>query len=203
MCYNISVDVIGGNFNYWIVNMMAEQIYNEGLTIIDEIGQVRYEINKANRGIENADFRLSLLSDKNDPMWNRIKRENMMFLENARKKYEMLCQKLRGYKSMCMPNEWKSLLQAFGVTLARTEAIEHVADSLWDEQDLQKALSQTSDMILKKCQELGTAKNNGDNDIITIIESELNYYENDMKSHHWGQSRLESLNFKTTEEKSK
>ena len=182
---------------------MTSQTYNEGLIIIDEIAKARHEMNKANVGIENADFRLSLLSDKNDPLWNRIKQESIIELEKATGRYEMFREKLNSYKHMCMPNEWTALLRAFGVTLARTEVIEHVADSLWDEQDLQRALSKTSDMILKKRQELEIAKNNGDNDAITVIESELNYYENDMKSHHWGQSRLETLNAKTTEEKSK
>lgn len=182
---------------------MESKNYNEGLNIVDEIVKARCEINKANNGIENADFRLSLLADKNDPMWNKIKQDNINTLEKATEQYEMLRKKLNTYKQLCMPEEWTSLLQVLGIALARTEPIEHVADSLYDAQDLQKALSETANIILKKHQELEEAKNNGDTDRVTVIRAELNYYENDMKSHHWGASRLEALNIKSTEEESK
>mgnify|MGYP003306393279 CR=1 FL=1 len=172
---------------------MANQTYNIGLNIISEITKSRYEMNRADSGIKNASFRISGDGKSTDQMWTRIKEENEQKLETATNNFQFLYQNLMDLKHQCTSDEWKMLLQALGVTLAKTENIEHVGENLWDARDLQYALNQTGDMIKQKVTQLKETQENGDEDLEIIINAELSYYENDMKKHHWGEDRLKKI----------
>lgn len=171
--------------------MVITNDYNRD-DIIKEIYKARKDINLAKWEIENAEFRISLNSS-NDEMWNRKRIEAYQKLEFANNKFKELHDKLISLKEKYSKYEYESLLKQYGIVLGMTEDIDHVEDSLFDEKDLQRAIKQTSEMIRKKQEELLKAKKSNNEDMVIILSAELGYYENDMRKHYWGESRLDML----------
>lgn len=159
--------------------------------IIQEIYAVRNAAKQSEIKIENAKFRLS--QTPGDDMWSRIKQEEEKKHYELGKQYAALHAQLISLKPQCSKEEYESLLQQYGTVIGMTENINHVEDSLHDEHDLHKAIEQTSHMIEKVRSEIEFAKENLDEDIVTMLSAELSYYENDMKKHYWGESKLESM----------
>lgn len=173
--------------------MEAPNGYN-GEDIIGDIYRARKAIYVAERGVGNADFRIVNDGSRIDKMWIDIKNEKLKEYEKAMEHFENLYQKVISSKNQSSKEEYNLLLKKLGIVLGMTENISHVEDNLYDERDLQQALDETSDMIKQKREELKTAAENGEEDLVIILSSEIEYYENDMKKHYWGESRLEILN---------
>ena len=171
--------------------------YN-GADIIGDIYRARKAIYVAERGVGNADFRIVNDGSRIDEMWINIKNEKLSEYKKAQEYFESLYKKVISSKNHMSKEDYNLLLKKLGIVLGMTENINHVEDSLYDERDLQQALDETSDMINQKREELNNAKQQGDEDLIIILSSEIEYYENDMKKHHWGESRLEILNSDTS-----
>ena len=169
--------------------------------IINEICRTRVEIKKAKRGIGNAEFRIVNDGSAIDKMWIGIKEEEQKKYNDATQKLENLNEQLMFLKKECSKEEYERLLSEYGVVIAMTEDIDHVENSLYDEQELQKALDETSEMIQKKREELIVAQESMNEDKIIMLSAELEYYENDMRKHSWGEARLESLNSKSNKTK--
>lgn len=168
------------------------EIFNNKEDLISDIYKVRLEILKSKRAIENANFRLNH-SSSNDGLWLKIKEEQETRLQKAENQFEKLYQQLMLSKKVQPKEQFETMLQSFGVVLGMTEDINHVENSLYDEKELHQALDQTSDKILEKQEELKEIEEKGNTDLATIIRSEISYYENDLKKHYWGKTRLENL----------
>lgn len=127
-------------------------------------------------------------------MWQRIKDEHEKKLNDVTNRLGILYQEFFSLKASVSKEEWTYLLESLGNVLAKTEDIEHVANSLYDEHDLHRALTAVEKIIKKKLEELEIAKEQGDEDSVTLINSQLRYHTNDMCSHYWGKERLEHMN---------
>ena len=156
--------------------------------IIDEIEKTRIEINKSKTIIANADFRLSQYDDQ---MWVNIKEEQRQKLEQLNKKLGLLYQKFGLLKNTLSDFYWKVELELLGFTLAKTENINHVQNSLLDEFELKKSLDQTELAMEKYYALLG--RENDKPDASVVINSAIKYFKEDMKSHYWGEGRLKQI----------
>jgi len=166
------------------------EVYESGKNIINLIQEKRKEISFEQRNVENATFRLSL---SQSDMWERVQLEHYTKLEVAQEEYKKLYRNFISLKSLCSKEEWEQLLSQLGTVLAQTERVNHIVDSMYDESDLKKALDQTETIIIKEYGNLKEAVEMNDQDSIIIISSKLDYFENDMKKHHWGEARLKNI----------
>ena len=156
--------------------------------ITDQIEQTRIQINKTKAMIANADFRLS---QNEDQMWVNIKKENEQKLEQLNKKLELLYGKFGLLKNTLSDFYWRLELELLGFTLAKTENINHVQDSLHDEFELKKSIDQTELAIEKYYALLDREKDN--KDASAVINSALKCFKADMKQHYWGEERLKQI----------
>lgn len=156
--------------------------------ITDEIEQTRIEINKVKALIANADFRLS---QSEDQMWINTKKDQELKLEQLNKKLELLYEKFSLLKNVLSDFYWGLELELLGFVLAKTENINHVANFLHDEFELKKSIDQTELAIEKYYALLDREKDN--KDASAVINSALNYFKADMKSHYWGEERLKQI----------
>ena len=171
-----------------------DEKYRYSDDIIGKIYRARCDIKKAKRGIGNAEFRITNDGSNIDKMWIKIKEEEQKKFNDAQTQFANLYSQLISSKSQYSKDQYENILREFGVVMGMTEDINHVETSLYDEYDLQKALDETGNMIKQKKEEIESAVQNGDEDLVTILTAELSYYERDMRKHHWGESRLEKLN---------
>ena len=174
---------------------MENSEFHNAREVINDIKQVRLQMNAESIRRSNAEYRISQ-SIITDEMWIKIKKEAEDKFKLANRKFELLMEKLISFKSLCSNIEWNYLLDELGVVLAQTENINHVADSLFDDDDLRNALDETSSMIETKNEELKEANKENNEDLVVIIKSELKYYDSDMKKHPWGVDRLKNLYYK-------
>ena len=165
---------------------------SEGREIIDQIEKTRIEINKSRYHINNANFRISKQENNDtDDMWINIKKDYELKLKQNTEKLDLLYQKFYLLKGNISDLYWNMLLDTLGVVLAKTEQINHVENSLQDETELKKAIDQT-EIAIEKCYE----KLNSDmvdDDLAIVMNSQIRYYESDMKHHQWGIDRLNSI----------
>jgi len=167
--------------------------YEKIVELINLIKITRKEVNHEQYHVENADWRIKMMNST-DGMWHRIKEEHEVKLKEVNSKLQNLYREFYSLKETVSKEDWNTLLKKLGEVLAETENIEHVANSLYDEFDLNRALNEVEKTIYKKLEELETAREQKNEDAITIINEEINYHINDMSTHHWGQSRLEKMN---------
>lgn len=158
---------------------------------INLIKTTRTKMNRELRAMENAKFRISLENASNgDNTWQLVySRQSAAYT----KSYEMLQELIQSFFSLkptYSKEEWERLLGDLGYTLALTENIPHVVDNMFDEKDLIEALDKTSDAIKTLNEKLRLALESGNSDQILLIASQLQYYEDDMRQHHWGEDRL-------------
>lgn len=163
-----------------------------GKELIDAIEQTRKEINKEKYHINNANSRISEDEQSStDEMWKKIKTEYEIKLQQSTKKLEILYEKFYLLKNSYSKLYWDMLLEILGCVIAKTENICHVEDSLHDEFELKKAIDQT-ELAIENCYEI-LKQDKENEDLVVIINSELKYYESDMKKHHWGEERLKRI----------
>lgn len=156
--------------------------------ITDQIEETRIQINKEKAMIANADFRLS---QNEDEMWVSIKKEHEQKLDQLNKKLELLYEKFAILKNTLSDFYWKLELELLGFTLAKTENIHHVPDCLHDEFELKKSINQT-ELAIEKYYAL-LARETDNKDAVAVINSAINYFKADMKSHYWGEERLKQI----------
>lgn len=155
--------------------------------LIKGIEFLRKESNRVRGLIKNAEFRLNLIPG--DETWTKIKKENEAQLAVITENLKNLYQKLFALKATLGASVWQSTLVSLGTVIASTENINHVANSLGDERDLNEAIDDTENAIVTVQQSLV----NADEDMQIILGAQLEYYKNDMRQHFWGEERLAKL----------
>lgn len=158
---------------------------------IDLIQAIRIKMNRELRAMENAKFRMSLQKNSNgDNTWQLVYSRQSAAYAKSYQTLQDLIQTFFSLKPSYSSEEWERLLGDLGHTLALTENIPHVVDNMFDEKDLIEALDKTSEAIKTLNGKLKLALESGNSDQTILIASQLQYYEDDMRQHHWGDARL-------------
>lgn len=158
---------------------------------INLIKTIRIKMNRELRAMENAKFRISLENaSSGDNTWQLVYSRQSAAYTKSYEMFQKLIQSFFSLKPIYSKEEWERLLGDLGYTLALTENIPHVVDNMFDEKDLIEALDKTSDAIKTLNEKLRLALESGNSDQILLIASQLQYYEDDMRQHHWGEDRL-------------
>ena len=177
------------------------EYHEQAKEIIKRTIETRKNINRVK---ENLEYRIShfiKLTEGKDEMWINLRDQSLKELECLNEEEAILASELHYVGEFMDDSLFRIVLQDYGYALASTSGVEHVANNLRDEKDLQTALSQTEVMYRKKRQELADALQEIDeehhrpniDEIVVVIESEIRFYEKDFESHPWGKERLESL----------
>ena len=162
--------------------------------ILKLIEETRISINHEKQLLKNANFRLGLIPD--DEFWLDKKTEVESELLKLQMMEERLIREYLGRKNIYNAVEWRSKLEDFGTSIAKTSGVLSIRESMNDEFELHKAIDSTINVISSKKEEYESAKNNHNEDLMVIINSELEYYKSDITMHHWGEQALEKLDWK-------
>lgn len=164
----------------------------KGEQLLNLIEKSREELNYENYHIKNADWRIKT-HHLTDGMWYKVREEHTAKLQEVNSRLEKLHQDFYSMKPSLPSKDWHYLLAELGTILAKTEDIEHVANSLYDEYDLNRALNEVEQTINNKWNELEIAKEKGDEDSMILVNAQIKYHVEDMSLHHWGEQRLEKM----------
>ena len=168
-----------------------DEFFDKGLDIIQRVRENRKETIKNEDLLSNALFRLSQSPDSE--MWLKEKELRDKTIKGLQEELSVLETELHYLKPEMDEDYFKILLTQYGTVLAETTNIYHVKQSMYDEFELSKALSQTSEAIKIKNHELEKALEDGNEDLATILNAEIRFFRADMKNHHWGIDRLETI----------
>ncbi len=175
--------------------------FDKGLDIIQRTRELRKKINKEIYFVENASFRLSQVP--NDEYWTNEKEKHLKELESYKEETAVLETELHYLKDTMDYDFYKLLLQNYGHVLAATSPIPHVEESMYDEFELNKALSATAEAIKIKQAELEKAINEDNKDYAVVLSAEIKFYRDDMKKHFWGVQRLEKIDEESIKDEGK
>ena len=167
------------------------EYYQKGIDIISRTKENRIATNKNLDFIQNAIFRLSQVP--NDEYWTNEKKKYEDEIKVYHEEAAVLETELHYLKDNMDYETFTDLLERYGNVLAETTRIDHVKNNLSDEYELSKAIGSTIQMLWIKSAELEKAIEDDNKDYAVVVNSEIKYFRNDLRLHHWGLQMLEKF----------
>lgn len=177
--------------------------FEHGLELIKQIGLERQKILQATRDYEEAEANILEINKPSvmNQTYERIKVEQSEIIETSRAKANDCYQELMDLKNDISLENWHTLLEYLGFTLAKYDHNRHVDDSS-DLEELKTIISHTIIIINRKIKRREQAIAKKDEDRIVILSAEIAFYENDLKKHPLGLEALEKVLDKEKKEQS-
>ena len=155
-----------------------------------QIVKTRIKMHETRNLIENANLRLSI--NEEDQVWLGRKERTLEELKELEKQELELYQILYSMKDKYKKKDWEEILQNLGIYIAQTSGNNLVSQATNDD-ELNMALDSMTIALKNAYKELESAIESDNEDLITIINSEIAYYEFDMKTNKLGEERLKEL----------
>ncbi len=166
--------------------------FEHGMNLVKKIGIEREQIKAAQveyEKMENEKLLLNKQSVINQEI-EKVKARQMEIIECSRATARDYYQELIDLKKDIRPDNWQYVLQYLGYVLAKIDYTDHVEDCLDDEAKVALAVNYTILLLKRKNIKLRQALIRNDTDRVTILASEIAFYENDLKKHPLGVKKL-------------
>lgn len=155
-----------------------------------QIVKTRIKMHETRNLIENANLRLSI--NEGDQIWLTRKKKALDDLKVLESQELELYQILYSMKDGYNKKDWNEILENLGIFIAQTSGNNLVSQAT-NEDELNMALDCMTTALKNAYKELETAIDSDNEDLITIVNSEIAYYEFDMKKNKRGEERLKEL----------